>query len=176
MVLVLCVLGSACAQPSQPIAPSAPGVAAPQSYPSFAGTWSGVYERTACSRSGSDDILGYCTKGIPGQPIVFAFDFDFAQAANTVSGRVRRSTSLPPPPVVTGSIDATGELVVTEHFVEDHEAMDGYTLTSDTTWRLRRSSAGGLVGTVVIRTEISGRRPGIGQSEGVIVTAALVKN
>ena len=118
--------------------------------------------------------MQYCPS-LPWITITSKFSFEFTQTANVVTGRASKPhPSDPPAPVVTGTIDASGELVVTERIVDDHEAIDGYTRTKDTTWRLKRSPDGGLVGTLFVRYDGSGKQPGWAQYEGVIRSAARV--
>lgn len=177
--LIVAIIGSvasACGQSGQPVATS-PSVIIPamQAVPSFAGTWNGVFERTACSRSTGDWWLGYCPYALMYEPVTRPYHFEFEQTGNVVSGHIDLEVPSQPVPLrVTGTVDDAGELVLTQHIVSDHMSMDGYILTSDTTWRLQRSSWGTLAGTVTIRSEGTGQRAGWGQQEGRILQSDFV--
>lgn len=185
--LIGIVPGGGCSQSITP-RPETPTTATPAPpVPNFAGTWTGTWVAAACTNSPPphDQFVAWCDGVLfglggsstpPGNQI--RFDFALAQSGSMVSGTIRRpSLGDPPPQVVSGSIDDSGAVVLTERY-SITIGPQPYSLETDaTTWSIRKTADGTLTGTVMIRRDMiaADAPPGQdwAQAEGNIVQASL---
>lgn len=170
VALLLCV---ACGQSSTlPTTPSAAFSSTPQpDVPDFAGTWTGTWMAATCTGSPAPDdyYAAWCDGFFSSRVVQISLYFDLKQNGNIVSGLIRRATNdLPPPQVVTASIDGSGTVVLTERLSVVRDQVDGIRESQDTTWTLRKADDGTLAGSVTIRRELTGDPTSHGQIWGQV--------
>ena len=177
-----------CSQAPVPTTPTTETTAVPvPAVPNFAGTWTGDWIASTCTNSPPpfDGYAAWCYGLLygPGGPTTpngyeLPFRFDLAQNGPTVSGTIRRpSLDDPPPQVVTGSIDSSGDVTLTETYSITTGPPPVSVETDVTTWSLHKATDGSLYGSVMIRRDLTNsnlaERQVWAQATGDIVASAL---